>query len=177
MSKFEVRTDRVRIDAPTELVWSVLTETEKYAEWNPFTPQVQTDFKIGSPAHLRVRMGPTKMKITETVCAFEKPRLIAWTKTFGARWLLVAVRQQVLEPVDETSCTYHNTDQLTGLLAPVVLLFQRELHAPRLRRCGRRTETLCGGDIREKGSQRGSPFLKLVALVAGAGFEPATFGL
>ena len=123
MSKFEVRTDRVRIDAPTELVWSVLTETEKYAEWNPFTPQVQTDFKIGSPAHLRVRMGPTKMKITETVCAFEKPRLIAWTKTFGARWLLVAVRQQVLEPVDETSCTYHNTDQLTGLLAPVVLLF------------------------------------------------------
>ena len=122
MSKFEVRTDRVQIDAPIDLVWSVLTEVEKYGEWNPFTPRVQTDFKIGSPAHLRVRMGPTKMKITETVCAFEKPRLIAWTKTFGARWFLVAVRQQILEPVDEASCTYHNTDRLTGLMAPVVLL-------------------------------------------------------
>ena len=122
MSKFEVRTDRIQINAPIDLVWSVLTEVEKYAEWNPFTPQVQTDFKIGSPAHLRVRMGPMLMKITETVCAFERPRLIAWTKTFGVRWFLVAVRRQILEPVDETSCTYHNTDQLTALLAPVVLL-------------------------------------------------------
>ena len=122
MSKFEVRTDPIQINAPIDFVWGILTEVEKYGEWNPFTPQAQTDFKIGSPAHLRVRMGPTKMKITETVCAFEKPQLIAWTKTFGARWFLVAVRQQILEPVDDTRCTYHNTDQLTGLMAPVVLL-------------------------------------------------------
>lgn len=122
MGEFEVRTDPVRIDAPVELVWRILTETEKYGEWNPFTPQVQTDFQIGSPAHLRVRMGLTTVKMTETVCAFEEPRLIAWTKTFGARWFLVAVRRQVLEPVDDTHCTYRNTDQLTGLLAPVVLL-------------------------------------------------------
>ena len=32
------------------------------------------------------------------------------------------MRRQVLEPLDETRCAYHNTDQLTGLLAPVVLL-------------------------------------------------------
>ena len=122
MSKFEVRTEPIRINAPVGHVWGILTETGKYAEWNPFTPRLETDFKIGSPAHLRVRMGPAMMKITETVCAFEEPRLIAWTKTFGARWFLVAVRRQVLEPVDERSCTYYNSDQLTGLLAPVVLL-------------------------------------------------------
>ena len=84
MSKFEVRTDRIQINAPIDFVWDVLTEVEKYGEWNLFTPQVRTDFKIGSPAHLLVRMGPTKMKITESVCAFEKPRLIAWSKEFGA---------------------------------------------------------------------------------------------
>lgn len=122
MGKFEVRTDPIQINAPIDFVWNVLTEVEKYGEWNPFTPRLQTDFKIGSPAHLRVRMGPAMMKITETVCAFEAPRLIAWTKTFGVRWFLVAVRRQVLEPVDDARCTYHNTDQLTGLMAPVVLL-------------------------------------------------------
>ncbi len=63
-----------------------------------------------------------KMKITETVCAFEKPRLIAWSKTFGARWLLLAVREQHLEPLDESSCNYHNSDRLTGVLALVVFL-------------------------------------------------------
>ena len=123
MSKFEVQTDRIQINAPIDFVWGVLTEVEKYGEWNPFTPQARTDFKIGSPAHLRVRMGPARMKITENVCAFEKPRLIAWTKTFGANWFLLAVREQHLEPVSETSCNYHNTDRLTGVLAPIVLLF------------------------------------------------------
>ncbi len=54
--------------------------------------------------------------------AFETPRLIAWRKTFGARWFLAAVREQHLEAESETSCVYHNTDRLTGVLAPMVLL-------------------------------------------------------
>ena len=48
--------------------------------------------------------------------------LIAWRKTFGARWLLLAVREQHLEPVSETACQYHNTDRLTGMLVPLVFL-------------------------------------------------------
>ena len=122
LSRLEVQTERIRIEAPVDFVWDVLTNVEKYGSWNPFTPHARTDFNIGSPAHLLVRMGPTKMRITETVCAFEYPRLIAWTKAFGARWLLVAVREQHLEPVSESSCHYHNTDRLTGMLAPLVFL-------------------------------------------------------
>jgi len=122
MRDLQVRTDPIRIGAPAGLVWKVLTDVERYGEWNPFTPHVRTDFEIGSPAHLLVRMGSAKVRITETVSAFEAPRLIAWGKTFGARWLLAAVREQHLEPVSETSCCYHNTDRLTGVLAPLVLL-------------------------------------------------------
>lgn len=122
MNRFEVQTQRIRIDAPVGLVWEVLTDVERYGEWNRFTPQVQTDFKIGSPARLLVRMGSAKMQITETVCGFECPRLIAWQKAFGARSFLLAVREQHLEPVGETSCLYHNTDRLTGMLAPLVFL-------------------------------------------------------
>ena len=122
MRDLQVRTDPIRIDAPAGLVWEVLTDVERYDEWNPFTPQVRTDFSIGSPAHLLVRMGPATVRITETVSAFEAPRLIAWGKTFGARRLLAAERGQHLEAVSETSCRYHNTDRLTGALAPLVWL-------------------------------------------------------
>lgn len=120
MPTYEVRTEPVRIDAPVGAVWSVLTAVDSYGEWNPFTPQARTDFAIGSPAHLLVRMGSSTFRITETVCAFEEPRLIAWEKSFGARWLLHAVRGQHLEPVGAASCSYRNTDGLTGLLAPIV---------------------------------------------------------
>ena len=121
MGKFEIRTDPIQINAPIDFVWAVLTEVDKYSRWNPFTPQVRTDFSIGSPANLLVRMGPAKFRITESVCAFEKPRLIAWKKKFGAPWLLLAVREQHLEQVGKTMCSYHNTDRLTGMLAPMVL--------------------------------------------------------
>ena len=122
MNNFSVRTDRTQINAPIDFVWEVLTDVEKYGEWNPFTPQAGTDFKIGSPAHLLVRMGPTKFRITERVCAFEKPRLIAWSREFGASWLLFAVREQHLEPISDTSCSYHNVDLLSGVLSPMVSL-------------------------------------------------------
>ena len=57
MSKFEVQTDRIQINAPIDFVWGVLTEVEKYGEWNPFTPQARTDFKIGSPRALASQNG------------------------------------------------------------------------------------------------------------------------
>ena len=122
MREYQTRTDPVQINAPVNLVWTALTEVDRYDEWNPFTPQVRTDFTIGSPASLLVRMGPSKFRIIETVCAFQEPRLIAWKKIFGARWLLLAVREQHLKHIAETSCSYHNTDRLTGLLAPMVLV-------------------------------------------------------
>lgn len=122
INSFIVRTDRIQINAPIDLVWEVLTDVEKYGEWNPFTSQARTDFKIGSPAHLLVRMGPTKFRITETVCAFEKPRLIAWSRKFGTSWLLFVVREQHLEPTSDDSCSYHNVDLLNGVLSPIISL-------------------------------------------------------
>lgn len=124
MKTFEVSSEPIPIAAPAAFVWEILTAVEKYRVWNPFTPEARTYFSIGSPAHLRVRMGPATFRITETVCAFEQPRLIAWRKEFGARRFLTAVREQHLQPVSETSCTYWNSDILSGFVAyPVFLLF------------------------------------------------------
>ncbi len=123
MSSLSIITDRIQIDAPIDFVWEVLTDVEKYGEWNPFTSQARTDFKIGSPAHLLVRMWPGKFRITERICAFEKPRLLAWSRKFGISWLLFVVREQRLEPVSDTSCTYHNVDLLNGVLSQFVSLF------------------------------------------------------
>ncbi len=122
MSTYEVQTDPIQINAPIDVVWDILTDVENYGRWNPFTPQARTDFTIGSLVHLRVRIGLETINIAETICAYERPRLIAWSKAFGTRWLLLAVREQHLELLDETSCSYHNTDRLTGMLAPIVYL-------------------------------------------------------
>ncbi|MYF63332.1 MAG: SRPBCC domain-containing protein [Rhodothermaceae bacterium] len=120
--EYTIRTDPIEVNASDELVWGVLTNKQQYGEWNPFTSNIQTDFKIGSPVHLLVRMGPAKFRIIETLCAFDKPRLIAWEKKFGAHWLLFATREQHIEPIGDSNCRYYNVDMLSGLLAPIVYL-------------------------------------------------------
>ena len=122
MNRFAIRSIPIEIEAPAEFVWEVLKETARYGEWNPFTPQVDTTFEIGAPARLRVRMWPGHFRITETVCAVEKPRLLAWSRPFGPRWLLLALREQHIDTLGENRCSYHNIDHLSGLLAPLVRL-------------------------------------------------------
>lgn len=122
MNLFAIRSEPIEIDAPAEFVWEVLMDTASYREWNPFTPEADTTFEIGAPARLRVRMWPGHFRITETVCAVDKPRLLAWSRPFGFRRLLFALREQHIEALGENRCSYHNIDDLSGLLAPLVRL-------------------------------------------------------
>ena len=122
MFNHTLRCDPVTIDAPIETAWRVLTAVENYHEWNPFTPSVKTDLKMGSRVDMRVQMGPIRLKQTEIVCAVEPPRLLAWYTTMGARFLLHAVREQRLEALSESQCRYVTTDAFTGLLTPLVIL-------------------------------------------------------
>ncbi len=115
-----LRSDPVTIDAPIEAAWRVLAAVEDYGEWNPFTPSVKTDLKMGSRVDMRVQMGPIRLKQTEIVCAVEPPRLLAWYTTMGARFLLHAVREQRLEALSEKQCRYITTDAFTGILTPLV---------------------------------------------------------
>jgi hypothetical protein len=46
----------IRIDAPAEKVWEVLTDFARYPDWNPFIPEA--DGSIGVGDRLRVRIHP-----------------------------------------------------------------------------------------------------------------------
>lgn len=114
--------DPVDIDAPAEHVWQTLTDTQKYGDWNPFTPQVNTDFRPGSDVGLRVILGPLKLRQRQRIQFLEPPRLLAWGMTMGHRMLLVARREQRLDELGADGCRYLTTDTMSGLLAPLVAL-------------------------------------------------------
>ncbi len=130
MFKKEIRTEPLLIDLPVEPVWDVLSDTGKYGEWNSFSPEAQTDFKVGSPIHVLLDMGSGKMKrISLTVHAYDPPRFVSWGTVFGAGWIFRGVREQHLEPVGEASCRYCCIERMTGLLAPLImLLFGNHMH-------------------------------------------------
>lgn len=124
--RFVAASDPVEIAAPAERVWDILVDFDRYGEWNPFTTRVEASLEIGAPVMLHVRLGRLKRKQPERIETVEPPHLLAWGVTMGARFLLVARREQRLEPLGANRCRYVTTDETRGLLTPLVaLLFGR----------------------------------------------------
>ena len=123
MASFTIRSEPVTIEAPVETVWQVLTDFDRYGDWNPFTPHVKADLAMGARVDMRVAMGGYRLKQTEVICAVDPPTRLAWRTIIGARWLLRAVREQRLEALSDRTCRYTTSDEFKGVLMPLVILF------------------------------------------------------
>ena len=120
MFDFVVKTDPLTIDAPAEAVWDILTDGEKYGEWNPFTTRIESDFQTGSPVRAHVLLGRLPVNVTEHTAAAEPPTLLTWSSVYWSRRLLTAAKTQIVTPLGVGRCAYHTTDTMAGLLAPIV---------------------------------------------------------
>ena len=111
----------ISIDAPIDGVWRILKDLQAYAEWNPFTPRVESSLELGDPIHLHARMrGERLMHRVEWVTRNE-PHALCWEMKMGKRFLLHAERCQVLTPLDGDRTHYVTEDSFTGLLTPLVM--------------------------------------------------------
>lgn len=74
----------VGIDAPPAVVWEVMTDFERWPDWNPDVASVVLDGPPAEGTVFRWRSGPGT--ITSTLRELEPEREIAWTgRTFGIR--------------------------------------------------------------------------------------------
>lgn len=109
------------IDAPVELVWSVLTDLASYPEWNPFTVSVDTTFELGAPVDMQVVLFPwwTRHQV-EYISGFHPGHEVSWAVTMGAPWLVTADRYQRLTDLGGGRTRYETADVFTGAGVPVV---------------------------------------------------------
>lgn len=117
----------IDIEVAPEHVWAILTDFAHYAEWNPFTPRVMTTLSVGAPVDLWVvlRPGAPTIRVRQRVSHFDEGRRIAWQMRGIPRWILANERSQWLLPLEGRRTRYCTTDAFLGLLAPLVLLLQR----------------------------------------------------
>lgn len=118
----------IEIDAPIERVWQILKDVDRYREWNPFTPRVETTLQVGDPIHLHVRLSGKRLTHRVEYITRNEPYTLGWEMKMGARFLLYAERVQTLTARDENRTHYMTEDCFTGWLRPLVLaLFGRAM--------------------------------------------------
>ncbi|SEE00743.1 hypothetical protein SAMN05216532_6583 [Streptomyces sp. 2231.1] len=109
----------VHISAPAEQVWAVLTDFERFHEWNPFLVEAAGQAVPGTRLSLRFRLpgGGREMVFTPTVLESEPGRLLRWRGRFGVPGVFDGVHSFELTARDGGTHVLQS-ERFSGLLVP-----------------------------------------------------------
>ncbi len=114
-------TTEIEIHAPTDRVWSILTDLKQFAAWNPLITQAEGDVKEG--ARLRVHMklpGRTAMtsKLTVVVVHVAAERELRWLGHVLHPGVFTGEQSFELSPLGEGRTRFVQREAFRGLLVP-----------------------------------------------------------
>ena len=115
----------VDVPAPPETVWSVLTDTEAYPQWNTLL-SVRGEFAVGETVAVWLSVpGLPTVPLTPEITAFDHERALRWrSRLFG----IEADHAFLLEPLADGGTRFVQTEQFSGAMAgPVVSRFERRI--------------------------------------------------
>jgi hypothetical protein len=114
----------ITIDAPTDVVWDVLTDLAAYPEWNPFIVEVHGKPQLGTQLKNRLQPpGGKAMRFSPTVTAVDPDTKFEWLGRLGFRGVFDGRHIFELEAT-ESGTRFVQREEFTGLLVP---LFARSL--------------------------------------------------
>jgi hypothetical protein len=111
---------QVLIKAPDEKVWSVLTDFDKYPEWNPFIRQVRGEVGVGKTITVRLEPPEAKgMTLKPKVLAFETNKEFRWLGHLLIPGLFDG--EHIFELTDNAdgTTTFNQREKFRGILIPL----------------------------------------------------------
>lgn len=126
-------------------VWEVITQTEKYGDWNSFVSECKTNLVVGEPIVMRVHLFPFPIIQKETIFDYRPNEILNYGVNIPLN-ILQSSRKHLVESLENGKVRYRSEFKIEGLLAPLVklMMFSRleqgfsrmanEMHAEILRR-------------------------------------------
>jgi hypothetical protein len=111
------------IDAPSEVVWDVLTDFDRYPEWNPSLPSIIGNVQVGRTVSLTLAMpGRPSPRVKAQLTEVAPQRRLRSHGNAGAEWLFNGDRDFVIEPADDGGVNFTHVEDIRGALFPVFRL-------------------------------------------------------
>lgn len=114
----------IKIDAPANVVWEVLTDLAAYPQWNPFIVEARGEAVVGTKLENRLQPpGGRSMKFKPTVTVVDPETKFEWLGVLGFRGIFDGRHIFELE-ADGDSTKLVQREEFTGIVVP---LFARSL--------------------------------------------------
>lgn len=107
----------IEIDAPAETVWSVLTDLDNYANWNPFVTEASGDIAVGSKLVNRIAPpGGRAMTFKPVVTVVESARVFEWLGRLGLPGIFDGRHRFELTPISSGGTRLVHSEEFQGFL-------------------------------------------------------------
>ncbi|MEX0874080.1 MAG: SRPBCC domain-containing protein [Actinomycetota bacterium] len=111
------------INASADRVWEILTELDRYPEWNPQIPAASGTVEAGAKIDLRLKFpGRPAMNVSAIVERAEPNLLFTWRGHLVAPWFFVGYRKFEIQAIDGNHVRMTHVEDIRGLFAPVFVL-------------------------------------------------------
>lgn len=113
----------IEVNAQTELegspetVWSVLTDLEKFAAWNPFIRNARGSTEVGGEVRVRVKPSlPIRLVFKANVLDSEATHELRWIGHVLAPWFARGEHTFKIEQIGKRRVRFTQTERFGGIL-------------------------------------------------------------
>jgi hypothetical protein len=108
------------IGAPPDAVWGVLTDFERYPEWNPSLTSISGELRPGSTVSLTLALpGRPSLKVKAGLADVEPGRRLTWHGNLGADWLFGGTREFLIDAQPDGTVRFTHVEDVRGVLFPL----------------------------------------------------------
>jgi len=109
----------IDIDAPADLVWRIVTDFDRYPEWNPFIVRAAGEQRVGGRLDVTIRAPGTRaVGFKPRVLDLQPGRLIRWKGRLWVPGLFDGRHALVVEERPGGTSRFTTHEEVTGILLP-----------------------------------------------------------
>ena len=109
------------ITAPAEKVWSILTDFEKFPQWNPFILKIEGKPIVNTRLRAELKNGKGVSVFKPIVLVAEKNKAFEWLGSLPIPGLFNGHHYFRIEALSSTQVKFVHGEEFTGLLAGLIM--------------------------------------------------------
>ena len=106
----------IEIRATPDKVWQVLTNLDKYPEWNPFIHRATGKATVGEKVDITFTSGSKEMTLHCTVIKVEPNKELCWKYHVALPVLFSGEHSFIIEQVESSKIRFIDREKFSGLL-------------------------------------------------------------